>query len=355
MNDEQKNSWDELQKEMAGFNDIKPTDVSTMMTVHDIGPVAPPTTIPGKNIAVSPGYPAILGSDKMLIPASLKTRATTGRRTALAHWMTRDDNPLTTRVIVNRIWQLHFGTGIVASANDFGRLGTPPTHPELLDWLTQEFIRSGWSIKHMHRLIMSSATYQQQAVRTANTVSEKTDPDNHLLWRMPIRRLKAEQIRDAMLVMSGELDTTSGGESDKGNSARRSIFLRTMRNSPDEMLCAFDAPEGFNSVARRNVTTNTNQALFLLNSPWTIERANGFVDRLSGNGESIEEIVDSTYRWAYGRLPDSNEKALALAFVQDRMNAGTKLTISNEASRRHESLVDYAHVLMNSSEFLYIE
>ena len=169
----------------------------------------------------------------------------TGRRTALARWLTRPDHPLTARVMVNRLWQYHFGRGLVATSSDFGRLGERPSHPELLDWLASEFVGHGWSLKQLHRLIMTSAAYRQSALRPAPEAARLKDPDNRLLWRMNTRRLDAEQIRDAMLAVSGELDPTHGRPRRwTRREPRRTIYTKVIRNTRDPLLDAFD-------VARR--------------------------------------------------------------------------------------------------------
>src|SRR5262249_25440331 len=160
----------------------------------------------------------------------------------------RPDHPLTTRVIVNRIWQYHFGRGLVATASDFGRLGEKPSHPELLDWLAVRFVKEGWSFKALHRLILTSATYRHAAVAPVPAEALRKDPENRLLWRAQTRRLDAEQIRDAILAATGELDLRGGGPSVEAAKPRRTIYTKVIRNTRDPLLDVFDAPEGFNST-----------------------------------------------------------------------------------------------------------
>src|SRR5205085_1566693 len=178
-----------------------------------------------------------------------------GRRAALARWLTDPENPLTARVIVNRVWQQHFGRGLVASASDFGRLGGEPTHPELLDWLADRFIKEGWSLKKLHRLIVTSATYRQSATHPNPRPGRIADPENKLLWRAAVRRLDAEQIRDAIYAVTGELDPSAGGPGAAHTDPRRSIYTRIMRNSRDPLLDVFDAPLWFSSASSRDTTT----------------------------------------------------------------------------------------------------
>src|SRR5205823_1504749 len=204
--------------------------------------------------------------------------SSTGRRLALANWLTRPDHPLTTRVIVNRIWQYHFGRGLVATSSDFGKLGEPPSHPELLDWLAQRFVADGWSFKKMHKLLVTSMTYRQSATSAAAEAALKKDPDNRLWWKMATRRLDAEQIRDAILAATGNLDLAMGGAAVEAKEPRRSIYTKVRRNVREPLLDVFDTPEGLASTAQRNVTTTPTQALLMFNSPFLLGQAKAFVE-----------------------------------------------------------------------------
>jgi hypothetical protein len=184
---------------------------------------------------------------------------------------------------VNRVWQYHFGRGIVATASEFGTLGELPTHPELLDYLTTKFVAGGWHFKALHREIMLSATYRQTARREPDEVAAKVDPSNRYLWRFHPRRLDAEQVRDALLAVSGELDLTPGGPASDGNGTRRSIYTRKKRNSPNELLRALDMPAGFASTAERQSTTTPTQALQLLNGDWLLARARKLASRVKAS------------------------------------------------------------------------
>ena len=210
--------WQRLKKELAKFDKEKPKPLQVAYTVSDVDAIAPPTVIPGqrqkKNIA--PGYLTIFDDKPATVSIPDGSMRSTGRRTALARWITSADNPLTSRVMVNRIWQYHLGQGLVATSSDFGHLGEPPSHGELLDYLAGQFVGEGWSIKKLHRKIMTSATYRQSAKRKASdsVMLERAmlkDPTNRLLWRANGRRLDAEQIRDAVLMVSGQLDLKAGG------------------------------------------------------------------------------------------------------------------------------------------------
>lgn len=305
-----------LKVELDKFQHLKPKPLPEAFVATDAGPEAPAnklTTRKGE-LEIAPGFLSILEPNP---PQISPTKTSTGRRTALAEWITRADNPLSSRVILNRVWQYHFGRGIVASASEFGTLGEAPSHPELLDYLAAKFVAGGWHFKALHREIMLSATYRQSARREPDETTAKVDPANRLLWRFHPRRLDAEQVRDAMLAVSGELDLTAGGPAGDGNGPRRSIYTRKKRNSPNELLLALNMPAGFASTAQRESTTTPTQALQLLNGDWVRARAR----KLASSVKSIEEV----WLAVLGRLPTDKERATADAFLQKRMSAA-KLT-----------------------------
>lgn len=276
-----------------------------------------------------------------------------GRRLTLAKWIASPDNPLTARVMVNRIWQGHFGIGLVETSNDFGRAGTAPTHPELLDWLAAEFIRSGWSVKHMHRLIVLSKSYRQSA--KIDPAAHAVDADVRLLWRFPSRRLEAESIRDSILAVSGQLNLKTGGpgydlfeargglsgfppvESFTGDSLRRMIYAHKIRMEPDAVFGAFDCPDAGQSVSRRRQSTTPIQALNLFNSQFTFDQANAFADRVAKEaGSDIPAQITRACWLAFGREPAADE-------------------ISNfEPVIREHGLTTFCRAIFNSSEFLFI-
>ncbi len=297
---------------------------------------------------VGPAVPSALGI------AQLPRNATEQqRRLSLADWIARPENPLTARVMVNRIWQGHFGVGLVDTANDFGRNGTTPTHPDLLDWLAGEFIRSGWSIKHMHRLIVLSATYRQSSHSDPAAVAR--DADARLLWRYPPRRMDGETLRDSMLSVSGRLNLTMGGpgfdlfdkrggltgfqpvESFKGAGLRRMIYAHKVRRERDPVFGAFDCPDGGQSAGRRRESTTPIQALNLFNSRFTIEQADAFASRVKADvGEDFEKQIRRSYQLAFSRAPSPDEIADAEPIVNEF------------------GLAILCRVLFNSNEFLFV-
>ncbi len=253
-------------------------------------------------------------SDANVEPAGAAIQST-GRRTALAKWIASRDNPLSTRVIVNRVWQYHFGQGLAANASDFGRLGEPPSHGELLDWITSRFVEGGWRLKNLHRLIVTSATYRQSAAG-GDASAMNIDPTNRLLWRQNIHRVDAEQIRDAVLAVTGELDEKVGGASAGVGSTRRTVYTKVMRNDRDPLLEVFDAPDGTSSTAQRNTTTNAMQALLLMNSDWPQARAKKLATRLQRDAPgSVEGQIRRAYWLCFGRDASSEEVGAAVEFL----------------------------------------
>ncbi len=309
----------ELRKELAKFDADKPAPLPQCQSCRETGREAAPTTIPKKSNLppIAPGFLTVLGDQAVRLTPP-PHQESTGRRAALATWLTRPDHPLTARVIVNRVWQMHFGRGLVATANDFGVLGERPSHPELLDWLADEFVRDGWSLKKLHRLILTSRTYQQSSVIAADHPALKKDPENRLLARQTTRRLQAEQIRDAVLAATGKLDRTVGGPSVEFKEPRRSIYLKVLRNSKDPLLEVFDLPDAFNSTAQRNVTTTSTQALYLLNSPAMMSQGQTLADRVDKEASRDEEKIDIAFQFALGRAPQPRERAILLSFLDDQ-------------------------------------
>ena len=307
---EAKNEYKALQAQLKQFDHLKPKPLMAAFVATDAGPDAPPNTLETRKggLEIAAGFPSIIAPD---LPAITPAKTSTGRRRVLADWITRADNQLATRVIVNRVWQYHFGRGIVASANEFGVLGERPTHPELLDYLTTKFVKDGWRLKSLHREIMLSATYRQSAQWEPNPTTARIDPVNAYLWRFPPRRLDAEQVRDAMLAVSGELDLKSGGPAASATGTRRSIYTQKRRNRPDELLTALDKPAGFASASERQSTTTPTQALQLINGDWVLARAR----KLASSATNI----DDAWLAILGRLPREMEKSTAEAFLQKRI------------------------------------
>ena len=288
---------------------------------------------------------------------------TSGRRLALAQWLTSRDNPLPARVAVNRVWAHHFGKGIVATLENFGKMGDQPTHPELLDWLAVEFMDRGWSIKQMHRLMMTSEAYQM-ASRDADAAAEEKDPKDDYLWKYRIQRLDAEVIRDSMMAAAGTIDLTVGGppvfphipdellksvsvsrihgiyrnQPDGPAVWRRSLYIYGKRNLPFPMMQAFDLPDLNISYGARNISTVPTQALTLMNNEFITHQAERLAARVrkTAGGNPIEQI-DLAYRLALARPATEKE-----------MNVGVDLI-------KQGSLVDFTNVLLNLNEFLYEE
>jgi len=318
---------------------------------------------------VPPGVPAVLapeGAPCELEPAGVER--TTGRRLALARWIASPSNPLTARVLANRVWMHHFGRGIVPTPGDFGRQGDAPTHPELLDWLAGELVRGGWSLKRLHRGILCSTAYRQSAVKSP--LGEERDPENTLYWRRLLVRLEGEAVRDAILAASGGLSLKAGGppvpvkeDADgsivvgvdrKGESnrpgedvpigaegLRRSIYVQSRRSRPLSFTSTFDVPVLETNCTRRPVSIAPMQALTLLNGPFVLAEAERFARRVEREASEPAARVALAYRLAFGRLPAPAETEAALAFV--------------EAEAPEHAWKRLCHVLLNTSEMIYVE
>jgi hypothetical protein len=298
-------------------------------------------------------------------------------RRSLANWMTDTEcgaGHLLTRVIVNRLWQHHIGRGIVGTPSDFGTQGERPTHPELLDWLATTFVSTGqlvnwsmsksvdqltnlpmdsygcgWSLKKMHKLMMTSAVYMQSAAN--NPKNEKIDPQNKLCWKRSRQRLEAEAIRDAMLSVSGLLDKTMFGPGTLDETMkRRSIYFFVKRSKLIPTMIVFDAPNALGSMPARPTTTIAPQALFLLNNERVRECARHFAKRISNSAR--EEAVKSAYVIALSRPPLSQESSDILAFLEQQT---TSYKAAGHANAEEMALADFCQVLMGLNEFIYIE
>jgi hypothetical protein len=288
----------------------------------------------------------------------------TGRRSALARWITSPDHPLFARVMVNRIWQHHFGAGLVATPDNLGQSGARASHPELLDYLATEFIRAGWSVKAMHRLILRSAVYRQTSAFREDGF--QADPDNRLLWRFPLRRLDAEALRDAMLAVAGELDPRLGGpyvptrrtaggtvevDEHHGGARRRSVYLQQRRTQTVTMLELFDTPAMTPSCGIRNPSTVPLQSLALLNSAFARQRARAFASRLDHEaGAEAGKRIHLAFRLAASRGPRAPELAAAQRFLetQQTLDAGEK-----DGPQR--AWIDFCQMILASNMFLYVE
>lgn len=299
----------------------------------------------------------------------------TGRRLAFARWLTQADHPLTARVLVNRVWRHHFGAGIVRTLDNFGKTGDLPTHPELLDWLAREFVESGWSIKHLHRLLLTSTTYRQSSVSTPDR--ERLDPDNKLLSRMPLRRLEAEVLRDNLLAVADRLDPTAFGKPDDveqnaqtglvstpgaGKRSRRTIYLLQRRTQVLTLLEDFDLPQMSPNCIDRPVSTVAPQALHLMNNRGVYELAEDFARRVRAVADTdVARQIEVAWQFAFGRVPTSEEQRLAAETLADLTKNWTeKLSAAGntpDAARQaaDKGLTNLCHALFNSAEFLTID
>lgn len=360
--------YGELARELAKFDHLKPEPLPVAQTMIDNGSEAPKTHVlaVGNYNApmdeVEPGFLSILDPAPAVIrkPEGVDS---SGRRSALANWLASPQNPLSARVMVNRVWHHHFGRGIVATPSDFGLMGERPTHPELLDYLAVTFMESGWRLKQFHRMIVLSNTYQQSS--QFREEAAQIDPDNKLLWRYNRHRLEGETIRDAMLAVSGLLNpkmygpgvfprlpegmTTRGGwkaDEDPQEANRRSIYVFVRRNTRYPMFEVFDMPDTHESCSRRNNTVTAGQALELLNNELVLEWAQAFARRVRNDaGMSTASQIERAYRLAFSRPPSQEETRAALAFL----NRHEKFAGDKEAS-----FVDFCHMLLNSNEFVYL-
>jgi Protein of unknown function (DUF1553)/Protein of unknown function (DUF1549)/Planctomycete cytochrome C len=326
---------------------------------------------------VTPGLPAVL-ADGRILDEPAQGPSMSQRRKALAVWLTGPDHPLTSRVMINRIWQWHFGKGIVGTPNDFGRQGEAPTHPELLDWLASEFSEKGWSMKSMHRLIMLSNTYQMSS--QSDRINEQIDPENRFLWRANRRRLEAEALRDSVLAVAGSLNLKMGGRPviptltreeksglwsadqwpvslDPEEHNRRSVYLYVKRSFPYPMFVTFDMPDTSVSCPRREATTVAPQALAMLNSDFMMAQAERLASRLQKEcGDAPERWVDVAWKLAFNRLPSQLEREKALEFLSKGHRTGEATTTAESTqSAEPMAFVELCLVLFNANEFVYVD
>ncbi len=401
MKKDDKERWNALKRRLDGFASLHPGTKPRGTGVADVAAEPPPTHLLKRGLwdaplgEVMPGFLGILDPRPTPIEPVVHRAPesgavlfrSSGRRSALARVLTDPANPLAARVMANRVWQHHFGRGLVGTPSDFGSKGESPTHPELLDWLAGEFVRGGWSVKRLHRLILDSAVY-----RTASTIPgpalaavRSVDPDNRLLARFPRARLEGETLRDAALAVSGRLNARGGGPSvfpelppgmetrggwpvsaDPAERDRRSVYVFVRRNTRYPMFEALDMPDTHETCARRNVTTSPVQALTLLNGGLTHDWARSFAGRvMSAAGADETAQVGWAWRWAYGRRATGPETAMAREFlasqrvlIAGRRAAGEPVAVPSPlpagSSPEHgAALVDLCHALLNSNEFVH--
>jgi mono/diheme cytochrome c family protein len=351
----------------------RPAGQEFALSVNNCDPTPPPVFIlprgnpHAKGPEVKLGFPAVLGvPEPTVIPSKLKS---SGRRTVLANWIASKDNPLTARVMVNRVWQGHFGRGIVPTPNDFGQLGERPTHPKLLDWLAVEFMDGGWKLKRLHKLIMMSNAYRRSS--TGDEANLRADPSNSLFWRFNLRRLTAEEVRDSILAVSGSLKLKMHGPSvypkipkevlagqsrpgegwptsppDEAN--RRTIYVGVKRSLQVPILSTHDQADTDSSCPVRYTTTVPTQALGLLNGEFANEMAEAFASRLlKETPGDFSAQVTRAIRLTTGRLPPADEVAKDAAFVREMK---TKHQLDDRTA-----LARYALLLLNTNEFVYLD
>jgi Protein of unknown function (DUF1553)/Protein of unknown function (DUF1549) len=394
-----------LRRQMHGIERSAPAPPPKALSVADvITPVPAMHILKGgdphrPNEEVMPRFLSVLlpqdappAAEIPSLPAGVKS---TGRRLALARWLVRAEHPLTARVMMNRLWHYHFGRGIVATPNDFGRNGKQPTHPELLDWLATEFVARGWSLKQMHELMVLSHTYQQSsAVDSVNMkLGAKIDPENLLFWRMNRQRLDAEAIRDAVLAASGALTEQAGGPSirvplepevydtifteaepdnlwsvhpDPRQHTRRSIYLIRKRNVRLPLLVAFDSPDLMSSCGARSASIHALQALTLMNSEFMFQQSRALAQRLLQETSGDEQaMITRLYKLVLGRRPQPAEIRLTRSFLSDQtgtisQRGGEGVVNLQELPRsisksRAAAWVDLCLATLNLNEFVYLK
>ncbi len=395
-----------LLKEFRKFDALKPVQGATIISgvIENGTDAAPQFVYMGGNHErpleeVSPGFPAAITPNQTVAKIT-PTATSSGRRTALADWLASSDNPLTARVYVNRIWERLFSQGIVSTLSDLGKAGQRPTHPELLDYLAANFVKQGWSTKQLTREILLSSTYRQSSAPRADV--EAVDPQDKLLAVYPRRRMDAEQIRDSLLVASGQLVEKVGGPSvypeipasvmkessrrvagfwptskDVQDRNRRSIYVFTRRSVPFPMLETFDRASPQLAHARRDVSTTPQQSLTLFNNDvvygWSESLSARAISEAAGKSEAAR--IDRLFQILFARAPDAREKAISVAFLDEQariitagdhqQDTGAKLhpvafhegdakpAKASVAPARERAFVDLAHTLANSNEFVY--
>jgi hypothetical protein len=350
-----------MEKKLKSVEEKMPEPLPSLYSVENNDAKATPIHVLARGDYSNKGERVHMRPLGVLLPDAAPERDEKKPRTALANWILDPEHPLTARVAANRLWNYHFGRGIVATPNDFGRMGARPTHPELLDYLANRLVENGWRSKALHREIVLSNTYRQASQSPAAAAAQEKDPENKLYWKFSRRRLEAEEIRDSMLAVAGKLNTKQGGPSvivpvdpdlvnllykpsqwavtpDSSEHDRRSIYLLAKRNLRLPFMETFDAPDMQISCARRESSTHAPQALELLNGDLSNRLADALAERLRKEaGASVSKRVELAYRLAAGRLPSLKEKQLATRFL------------------RTQPLREFALAVLNLNNFLYVD
>ncbi len=362
---EDKAKHDVLKAQLRELDKQKPKPYPTARAIGEAGVTAQPSyflhrgSVDTKGSLMTPGVLSVACDGEYEFPTPPADAKSSWRRRGFAEWLVAPNNPLTARVIVNRVWQHHFGEGIVRTPSNFGKMGEAPSHPELLDWLATEFVARGWSIKQMHRLMMTSQAYQMASDDLAANVA--LDPENRSFWRMPRVRLEAEIIRDAILAVAGNLDRTLGGpgvypyidpklfqsstkrtwpgkSDDDPATWRRSLYVYSKRSIRYPLFETFDQPNLINSCERRNRSTIAPQALLLMNNNFVIFESRKFAERLRKDaGDDARAQIERAFRLALGRVPTEFELAKAADFVRGSSSG----------------LTEFCQAMFNLNEFVY--
>lgn len=330
---------------------------------------------------VKPGVLSVLDDrdDPFPVVTSAADRPSSGYRLAFARWLTAQDHPLIARVFVNRVWQHYFGRGIVATPDNFGRSGAKPTHPELLDWLAVEFVQRGWSVKELHRLIVTSTVYRQSSHGTKKVMEKgsQVDPQNYLLWRMPLRRLESEALRDSVLAVSGKLNRTHGGPpiplknnpdgsveiateklASPDDRFRRSIYVTARRNYHLTELNVFDQPVVRHNCTRRENSAVVLQSLAMLNSAFIFEQANYFAERVVRvAGKEDDARIEAAFRIALARPPTEKERELSRSFYSRQASRAREKQDDGQdaAPPPITALQSLCQMILNTNEFMYVQ
>ena len=394
----QKTKVEKLDQQIANLEKEPLGGFDLALSVREPGAQVPQTHVLvrgsplSKGSVVEPAFLTVLGGERPRISLpiaadhplrqglrELGVQPTSGRRLTLARWISSTDNPLTARVITNRLWHYHFGRGIVATPSDFGRNGLPPSHPELLDWFASELVGNDWRLKQIHRQIVTSNTFRQSS-RIANPRAVEVDPGNRLLWRQNLRRLEAEAIRDAMLAVNGTLNLQIGGaaiypalspevlstqsrpgsgwgKSSVADRTRRSIYIYMKRTLTVPLLDSFDQPNPDKPDPGRATTTIAPQALILLNSRFSEVQAVRLAERLVRDvGDDRNRQIDHLYRLTLGRAPTEVERKIAQEFIERHQQSLNRLAgADGQLLDARVALSRFCRVLMNLNEFVYID
>lgn len=394
--DDKRAEYDELAKQMAAFEGLRPQALPMAMTAGDISSKAPATHCldggdykkPGEE--VQPGYIAVLSKEPPQITPPADRPNSTGRRAALARWLSQPNHPLTARVMANRLWQNYFGRGIVGTPNNFGIMGETASNPELLDHLAARLVSEGWQLKEVHREIVSSAAYRQSSIAGQNSHHDRAasvDPDNELLWHAPLRRRDAESLRDAALIAAEDINSQLYGPSvfpelpvalhddryawqptpQPSAQVRRSVYLLVKRNLQYPLFTAFDHPNRVAPCAARPTTIGAPQALLFLNGEFmrtTARRMAG--DLLVETKGTPHEIVTQAYDRVFNRSPEPAELQAAVTFISEQAarisqhGSPPATSLPEPMSRtipaaQAAALVDFCQALLNSAEFVYVD